>query len=342
MLHKIRWNNTPGPVTFNFGEHPGKVLWVDTPGPITFHFDDSKGELGTKQPESENWSPKARALGVVLTNYCPISCRHCYNNSSPKGTEMVSARDLENFTEFLLSEGHPLAAVGLSGGEAMFHPKFFDIAGYFAAKGLCVSSNTSGAGLEISTLHKMQECGVDAIVFSSDSLHERHVRTNELLKLIIAATDILNTVVVKVSVASKSEGEGQVEKLCSILPEDVSIDVQPIIRIGRAAKSMPVSESDWTTGSHENNCAEELQALGVNFDGKVYACCSVGSFTKGLEIANISDPSTYEKIPKWYDENEALRTVCPSGFDAGSSNGRHKCEVCHENMKSPQQLSNAA
>lgn len=308
-----------------------RVVWNVTPGPITFDFGD---ELKTEIDQS--WPPRIRALGVVLTNYCPLACKHCYNDSSPKGEEMLALGDLKNFVEFLLAEGHPLSAVGLSGGEALYHPEFFEIAEYMADMGLYVSCNTGGHGLSDQKLSEMKEGGVHEVVFSSDWYHERFVSQHSLFDLINKSAELFKRATVKIAVENKEEGLARVEKLDSMLDRKVDIVVQPVLKIGRASSRHFAHVRNWSAldDSDASNCSREFEILGINYDGRVYACCSVGSFTKGLEIGNIKDQGDYHNIPVRYRKNAQLKRLHCDGWDSSQlkAQGLHKCEMCNSKM----------
>ncbi|OGG54999.1 hypothetical protein A3D62_03070 [Candidatus Kaiserbacteria bacterium RIFCSPHIGHO2_02_FULL_49_11] len=301
-----------------------EICWNPTPGPITFEFDD---------PPPTNkvvWPPQIRALGVVMTNYCPIACRHCYNESSPKKAVKLQLDRLRDFVELLSTNGHPLQAIGLSGGEAVHHPEFSAAARHFSSKQLRVSCYTSGFGLDQTALRSMAQAGVSEIVFSSDSYHEVFLTQEKLLCLVREASKIFERTTVKITVSTQQEGWRRARSLKERLPSNVALVVQPVLHIGRAVNNTGLAEKPWTFDSAPaKNCAKEFGALGINYDGKVYACCCVGSFTPGLEVGNIANISTYEEFCSHYLQNQTLRTIFATGWESGR---QHKCEHCHAQM----------
>lgn len=309
-----------------------RVIWNGTPGPITFHFGPEADETADKC-----WPPRIDALGIVLTNYCPLACRHCYNNSSPRGEDMLAADDIKAFVTFLLADGHALRAVGLSGGEAHYHPEFFEIAEFLANLGLYVSCNTGGHGLSAERLKEMQRHGVKEAVFSSDSYHEKFVSGHNLFDLIEESAKLFEQTTVKIAVESRSEGERRLERLDSILDKKVDIVIQPVLKIGRASSNRFRDVKSWSpsTSAAPSNCAEEFRALGINYDGRVYACCSVGSFTPGLELYSIRDHASYRAIRQQYEMRKDLKRIHAAGWGRCvlEETGMHKCEMCHSQLK---------
>ena len=304
--------------------HTRKITWCGTPGPLTFEFGEEFEENETP------WLPLVRALGIVLTNYCPLACAHCYNKSGPKGGEYLKLTDLQTFSEFLVSQDHPLKAVGLSGGEAVYHPEFLAIASYFSGQNMRVSCNTGGHGVTGKLLHDMKDAGIDEVVFSSDPYHEQQVGQSYLFPLVATASELLQTVV-KISVADLAEGKRRVTKLNQILPESVRVVVQPVLRIGRAAQSgaqKKLFRDVWYPDSYRSDCAHEMGALGINYDGRVYACCSVGSFTPGLEVASVTEPDSFIHMSQRYTSN--AKAAFLGNHDTSCD---HKCESCHVRMQ---------
>lgn len=84
------------------------------------------GPLSRSVPTSgarDRYSPTHAS--IELTEYCNLSCRHCYRDSSPARTRFAETARLLGWLEELRRSG--VAVVELTGGEPTAHPDFCEI-----------------------------------------------------------------------------------------------------------------------------------------------------------------------------------------------------------------------
>jgi 7,8-dihydro-6-hydroxymethylpterin dimethyltransferase len=65
---------------------------------------------------------------VEITNACNLSCKVCYSDA--RGDRVMPAELLERYIQRLIAEKGTLDSVQLTGGEAVLHPQFWEIAAF--------------------------------------------------------------------------------------------------------------------------------------------------------------------------------------------------------------------
>ena len=113
-----------------------------------------------------------------ITRRCNLRCAHCYSDSAAKHypgeltlEQMVVV--IDDLSEFRVP------AVVLSGGDPMFHPHFFDVAGYAIARGLRVAVSTNGTRIDSHAAERLKDLGVASVGISLDGVGENHDRFRE-------------------------------------------------------------------------------------------------------------------------------------------------------------------
>lgn len=108
-----------------------------------------------------------------ITRRCNLKCLHCYSDSDAREypgeldwNQCVSVMD--DLAQF----GVP--ALLLSGGEPTIHPRFFDIAGYAASKGLRLTLSTNGTLIDEARAARIKEIGFSYVGISLDGMGSTH------------------------------------------------------------------------------------------------------------------------------------------------------------------------
>ena len=136
-------------------------------------YGDAAGAKGSA-PSRDAAAPasaSARKPIVVWTmsRRCNLHCIHCYADSENRRypgelTIEEARRMLEDLAQFRIP------ALLLSGGEPLFHPRFFELAGYARALGLRLTISTNGTLIEPSLAQRIKELGVSYVGISFDGL----------------------------------------------------------------------------------------------------------------------------------------------------------------------------
>ena len=110
-----------------------------------------------------------------ITRRCNLRCAHCYSDSAAKhySGELTLGQMVEVIDD--LSDCR-VSGVVLSGGDPMFHPHFFDVAGYAIARGLRVAVSTNGTRIDSHAAQRLKDLGVASVGISLDGVGENHDR----------------------------------------------------------------------------------------------------------------------------------------------------------------------
>lgn len=218
-----------------------------------------------------------KTIGLSYTRTCPIACRHCLTESSPRAKgRMVQAqarRYIEALSRFTRS-------TCFTGGEPLlFHRDIVELTGFAKDLDLKVSLVT-GAGWvtdEATTKRRVEElaaAGLDKMMISWDSYHEEFLERERPLMLARSALEAGLAVTIR-TVRSAGEDPGGRQAAFRDLP--VEFEVGRILKLG-FARNLPDEEFSWCDSPPKGACGLVLSPV-IEPDGWVYACCgpSLGS-----------------------------------------------------------------
>ena len=116
-------------------------------------------------------SAKSRRPIVVWTmsRRCNLHCVHCYSDSENRDypgelTAEEVRRMLEDLARF------QIPALLLSGGEPLYHPRFFEFAGFAKDLGLRLTVSTNGTLIDPVTAQRIKQTGFSYVGISFDGL----------------------------------------------------------------------------------------------------------------------------------------------------------------------------
>lgn len=129
---------------------------------------------------------------------CNLNCDKCYNEKQGKG--IVCQNKVYKIIDKIV-EARCLH-ITLLGGEPLMHKNILKIIKYCKNKGLIVKLISNGTLLNRSVIRKLEECGLDVIVISIDSLKKdanTPVRHSKNLDIILKNIGILSKTRIKVA-----------------------------------------------------------------------------------------------------------------------------------------------
>ncbi|MBK1702743.1 radical SAM protein [Thiococcus pfennigii] len=307
----------------------GRVIRVlDKAAPIALSF------IGLGN-QATTWPPKIEALGVMVTNKCGAKCEHCFNNSSPDGTNVLGVGDIEILVKHLLNNDNPLKVVGLSGGEPFLYEQLPLLVKTLKKYGVLVTITSGGTAITESKLKAVAQQGLDGLVISFDHFHTPFVNRRRLINLFETAVSL--NIRTKVSYGIGPGVESDLRKLNSELPSEVELEIHPIDKIGRGVdlQDYQLDESH-SIGKECSNCSSEFSSMALNCDGAIYPCCSIGGFTEGLKLSHIDEIKNGASIVDSYKNKGHLENLHGTGvnFLVGSVEPYRKCDVCYRAMNS--------
>jgi len=81
-------------------------------------------------------------IAFQLTNLCNLRCSHCCEDSAVKMQNEMTDEEIDDFLNQIVDMKIPYVAI--SGGEAMMHPRIFDILNFLSDHNISVKMETNG------------------------------------------------------------------------------------------------------------------------------------------------------------------------------------------------------
>ena len=281
--------------------------------------------LGT-DADTQMFPPNLMGVGLVITNNCPIACAHCYNHSGPKGGLFLDVDVIRRSLKIMCAEFPDLRAVSITGGEPLSHPNFDDIAKSIRQLGLRVSVVTSGWHfLRAHHRKELEQLDVDEIAFSYDRFHSKFLQLDEIVQIANSAVEVIGHVIIKAVASSDSEADELVRVLDDSLHPDILIEINELSGIGRG-KNIAESNGTTCTRNHPVDCSSDFAVAAINYDGRIYPCCSLGSFSEGIELCTLNDVIEKGSLREFYLGNQNVSTLFSRQWFGGGPT--KKCEMC--------------
>jgi MoaA/NifB/PqqE/SkfB family radical SAM enzyme len=95
-----------------------------------------------------------------VTDFCNLSCEHCWSNSGPNGTSVLRSSSIEKFLLELLPLG--LTRISISGGEPLLYEELGSLLRFARARELNVVVTSNGTQLKRLTKLLLDVCSEDA------------------------------------------------------------------------------------------------------------------------------------------------------------------------------------
>lgn len=106
-------------------------------------------------------------VSYAVTKKCNLKCKHCYSDAKDSASpDELTIGEARKLIDDLASWGIRLLI--FDGGEPICREDFLDIARYASNKGLKVVVGSNGTLLDVDTVKKMKEVGVECIQISID------------------------------------------------------------------------------------------------------------------------------------------------------------------------------
>ncbi len=175
---------------------------------------------------------------LVLTRRCNIHCIHCSNNSGKNIKETLDYQKIEGLLKQFYKMG--IFEIGLTGGEPLCHPDFFEIVELIKTFGLPIYLNTNGIyGQDI--LERLSHSKVEVIKISVDGLEKsndkiRGVGTfRKAYKTIKYLKEIGNTV--EINFTLNRQNITDIFDMIRLADEfGCDIKFAPMVKVGRAQR----------------------------------------------------------------------------------------------------------
>lgn len=108
---------------------------------------------------------------LQIISHCNLYCRHCYNESG--GNELLlSFEDIKKVIDGMYL--YQIPYLGITGGEAILHPRIFSVIRYAKRNNLIIALNSNGFSLDENVIRKLSEEGLDKLNISLDGSEDLH------------------------------------------------------------------------------------------------------------------------------------------------------------------------
>ena len=293
-----------------------------------------------------------RVAYISITQKCPLTCRHCFVESSPLRQEAVNEGQILSW--FGGMESPPLDTIIVSGGEPFANPRTLaaclrecrkrDIASVVATSGYWAKSLSAGERF----LDRFPP--IDFLWFSTDVYHEEFVPLAELRNAAQVARERGIGIGFQL-IADDSQDSDFVRRFfAEVDPErayERSILYVPLGKEGRAADLGGLQQSGGkrSLGAVPDGPCEWLGTPWIHEDGAVCACPNLDVHRRAghpLNLGNLNEMS-FAEISRSANDSlylQALRTLGPSGIadevplevfgvDLAAFRGATICDLCH-------------
>jgi hypothetical protein len=216
-------------------------------------------------------------VGISYARKCPLACRHCIAESSPKAQGKMS---FDRAADYLRQIPEFSQSVGFTGGEPLlYYDEIVALIRIATDLGLSVSIITSAAWAvnEELTRRKVRElrrAGLGWLGISWDEFHKEFQSVDRPRMLARVAVEEGLPVTVRTLITA-NQGPATVREEFEGLP--VEIDAGTLIQLGSASK-LPPSDFCASDAPTKGPCLSVPSVL-VEHSGDVFACCGPSSFS---------------------------------------------------------------
>lgn len=284
-----------------------------------------------------------------ITNYCPLSCKHCYLPN--KNTAMASREDINKVLDLIDKSG--ITQVQVTGGEPMAHPDIEYIVNSLVDRGIIISFTTSGILVNddaFKYINRIKEVRGSHVKVSLDGSKDTHnkIRMNKLaydnaIKFIKKSVE--NGIEVKLGATIMGQSKEEIEELVVTAKNlKVSmIELGNLISQGEAVKNNLSSKIEEIQEFREclnekykdnkfsikitpdelpaKNCGAGYQIVAIKPNMDVVPCSAVS-----FKMGNLKE-QTFKQIMKNFGEKfSKLESPCKKYCDGCKEN--KNCSGC--------------
>jgi hypothetical protein len=238
---------------------------------------------------------KMSSFAIHLTYTCPLTCKHCCFQCSPKVKDRLSEADVHNIIDSLHGKG--LRLLAFTGGEPFLFGKSlpeFVSHGKSSAETVRIVTSAYWATSEANALRRLEPlraAGLDELSISWDDYHEEFVSFDNVKHAFWQAKKLGIAPAICIVQSPKSRWTAELvrERLDGVVGEGDIVVESPLNYTGRAEEELVgsgVKESHFL-----GPCPYVMTGPTVSAKGKVLACCGVIPETDDLVIGSSLEPN---------------------------------------------------
>jgi pyruvate-formate lyase-activating enzyme len=283
--------------------------------------------------ELDGCLPYGKNVAVSVTNACPLECKHCITNSTPR-----SDRALPNFetilTKFLARDDLGAVSVTMTGGEPFYDLDQLKQLGKLAFnQGLSVGAITSAFWAKSVPRANMildQLAGLTLLTLSTDVHHTDFVPREFVKNAYVAgkARGIRTHIRVCVQLPY-TEGDKEILDYVRTFCDEEEVEIQQVIPYGKSSQHEEFHKQEFTRQPH-------CPALGPHLlnNGEIIPCCNSIVPLRGKHPLYIGDSLDETPLSKSILDNILFVTLKVWGVDSiaeclyGEIGQQSACDVC--------------
>lgn len=227
-------------------------------------------------------------LNVIIGNKCTAQCDFCTNESSPKGKIQLASETCRNLVRQAKSLG--FNRIGFSGGEPfLYRELLLELTEIAQNESLNFVIATNGYwGKDAIEAHDLirllYKRGLTKLQISYDTEHAKYVKKDAIYNVLNVCADVGVPVILY---SACYPGEKRVNEILDLSRfGNIEVNEGEVLRVGRAKDKIVKFVGNTQNISSIGLCPKILQ-MTVNFDGKIYPCCSVGGFSPGISVGSL-------------------------------------------------------
>lgn len=287
---------------------------------------------------------------LILTYTCPLACRMCFFECSPRRAETLDQTLARNFIDDLATLGVP--HVGFAGGEPILRLDFLcqliERSKFLGLIPIVISSGYWGKTEKqaIKVVEKLRSAGLDRIQLSLDDDHLEFIEIEDYARA-LAACEAAGFDDIKIVGTSKGN-KGNFADLVFYVEKVLGVSSHNMDLVDRYRISHPACESEQKTFSlsHlETNVGKPacLSELMLDVNGDIYPCCQnfvgrVGNLYEDGLIACLHRAAEHQEYIRFQNEgpiNYARFLDQACGTEFSSKTYSSWCEVCSRVFSDP-------
>ncbi|MDM1300309.1 radical SAM protein [Acinetobacter indicus] len=277
----------------------------------------------------------SRSIGIIITNQCNAECDFCCNNSGPNQKTRLSLQEVLS----IIKQANELGfkQICFTGGEPTILLSDILIAGeLITSLGMSMTINSNGLfgknkSKALKILTSLKKVGLVKVTLSFDDSHAKYIPAISVKNVIQICRDL--DISIHLTSAFYTDGNRLNHYFSEQDLLDVIVSENPVQSSGRAQNRHDL----YPSGEIPQDLCPSPFNMVVNFDGKIYPCCSVSGFTKSIELGHISNIQLEHAIAKtienkflFYIQKRGLSDFFESSivYNPMIKNAHSVCDLC--------------
>lgn len=291
-----------------------------------------------------SYHPQLFRVGLLITEKCDTSCRHCWFDCNPEKTETMTTHQVTGIIDETVDLGAKW--ISFSGGEPFLaYELLTQGVRHASSRGLKTEVVTNGLWAldeneAQNRLSILRETGLDVVNISVDDFHQENISFEAVMNCYEAANRVgLKTVFM---VCTRKDGEINGEALKTMLNDDrMQILGEPRVK---EPSALIIESPFYPVGRGENldeevlmgeivgkPCKQVLTDIGVKPNGDVLPCCGPLAVHGNAVLGNLNERSLGEILDDSWGE-ACFSGVYWNGPMYGDNTRKYvgNCHLCYE------------